>query len=439
MDIVELLGMLGRGEDSRCQFKRNVHNADSLAADMAAFSNGEGGRIIIGVNDDGSIAGLDGDDVRRLNQLISNAASQCVQPPVNPTTQNLNTDHGLVMVLEVISGLNKPYQDKNGVFWVKNGADRRKASSREEIQRMFQMGNLIHADELPVQGATAADLDMGYFSFFFQKRFGAALESQGLPLQGILRNMNLLKGDFLNVAAVLLFAESPQYKLPAFIVKAGAFDDYDLSTERYIDSRDIVGRLSDVFSQTVSFVAANLRHVQGAQGVNSLGTPEIPLAAIEEIVANALIHRDYFISSSVRVFVFPDRVEIISPGHLPNNLTVENIKSGNSNARNAVLASFANHLLPYRGYGSGISRALACYPDIDFVDDRDGNMFKATMRRQGAHVRPVGQPDAGESAAGRPDAKESAAGRSDAGESAAGQPDAGESAAGRSDAGREGL
>ena len=165
-------------------------------------------------------------------------------------------------------------------------------------------------------------------------------------------------------------------------MKAGAFDANDLSTTQYNDSRDISGKLSDVFRQTVNFIISNLRHIQGEQGVNSLGNSEIPAESIEELVSNALIHRDYFISAPVRVFVFRNRVEIISPGHLPNNLTVENIKSGNSNTRNSVLASFANHVLPYRGYGSGIIRALAKYPDIDFLDDRDGNLFKVTLKRR---------------------------------------------------------
>ncbi len=74
-------------------------------------------------------------------------------------------------------------------------------------------------------------------------------------------------------------------------------------------------------------------------------------------------------------------MEIISPGHLPNNLTVENIKSGNSNIRNPILASFATKILPYRGLGSGITRALKAYPDIHFEDDRDGNLFKVIIPR----------------------------------------------------------
>ncbi|GAI90388.1 unnamed protein product, partial [marine sediment metagenome] len=79
--------------------------------------------------------------------------------------------------------------------------------------------------------------------------------------------------------------------------------------------------------------------------------------------------------------VFTNRVEIISPGHLPNNLTVENIKSGNSNIRNPILASYATKVLPYRGLGNGIIRALRAYPDIEFYNDLDGNLFKVVIKR----------------------------------------------------------
>jgi ATP-dependent DNA helicase RecG len=376
------LSILARGEDTRHQFKKDISNGDSLAADFVAFSNGDGGKIFVGVRDtDNAITGLMSDDIRRLNQLVSNVASQNVRPAINPEIENISTENGLVMVVSIASGVNKPYQDKDGIFWMKCGADKRKATSREEIQRMFQRGNLIHADEMPVQGLTVADLDLDYFKIFFQKRFGHSLDAHDLPLPKILENMNILKDGFLNIGGALLFAKAPQYKLPSFIVKAGSFDADDLSTMNYNDSRNVEGKLADIFQQTVGFIISNLHQVQGLQGVNSVGQSEIPRESIEEIVANALIHRDYFISSPVRVFIFRNRVEIISPGHLPNNLTVENIKAGNSNTRNPILASFANHLLPYRGYGSGIIRALTKYPYIDFENDKDGNLFKVVLKR----------------------------------------------------------
>ena len=97
MEIIELMNILAQGEDSEHQFKKNMANAQSLAGEMAAFSNGNGGKIIIGVTDDGLISGLTSEDIRRLNQLISNVASQNVRPAINPATQNILTESGLIL------------------------------------------------------------------------------------------------------------------------------------------------------------------------------------------------------------------------------------------------------------------------------------------------------------------------------------------------------
>lgn len=380
METIEILTILSQGEDSLNQFKKNITNADSLAAEIVAFSNGKGGSLFIGVDDDGTVTGLSKEDIQRLNQLVSNTASQNVIPAVNPTTM-IATVHGLlILIVEVPKGINKPYQDKNGVFWVKSGADKRKATSREEIQRLFQSSGMLHADVNP-SGLTVADLDMPYFQRFFEKRYGEKLEDQALPLEQTITNMNLGNAGELNLTGALLFSKNPSTRLPVFIVKAGAFPGETITTESYLDSRDIGGKIADIFQQTLSFIFANITHVQGDQTVNSAGDPEIPRIVLEELLTNAFVHRDYFISAPIRVFVFVDRVEIISPGHLPNNLTVENIKAGNSNSRNPVLASFANQILPYRGYGSGILRALANYSFIDFIDDRDGNLFICVIQR----------------------------------------------------------
>lgn len=96
-----------------------------------------------------------------------------------------------------------------------------------------------------------------------------------------------------------------------------------MTTQTYIDSRDITGKMSDIFQQTMSFILANIKYLQGEQGVNSPGVPEISRIVFEELLVNALVHRDYFISAPVRVFIFSDRIELINPGHLPNNLTWE--------------------------------------------------------------------------------------------------------------------
>ncbi|MDD3024562.1 MAG: putative DNA binding domain-containing protein [Syntrophomonadaceae bacterium] len=387
MEATELLEIIARGEDGKHQFKANITNASGLAAEMVAFSNSGGGRIFIGVNDNGQIAGLSRADMGRLNQLVSNAASQSVYPPINPQTENvaLFTDE-LVMVVSISDGISKPYMDNSGAIWVKSGADKRKVTSREEMQRIFQNTGLLHADEMPVDGLSMADVDLDYFKAFFLKAFGEDLYQQEAPFTTLLENMNLMKNGVLNLSGTLLFTRSPQFKLPAFVVKAVSYPGIDIHASVYRDSQDIAGRLEDVFNQTMSFLTRNLHHVQMGQSVNSQGELEIPLIALEELLVNALIHRDYFISSPVRVFVFDDRIEIISPGHLPNNLTLENIKTGNSNIRNPILASFATRILPYRGLGNGVRRALREYPYIEFNDDREGNQFIVTIRRISRNV-----------------------------------------------------
>jgi ATP-dependent DNA helicase RecG len=389
MEIVELIQVLAGGEDSEHQFKRTFNNADSLAAEMIAFSNSDGGSIFIGVEDSGIISGLSTDDVHRLNQLISSTASQNVHPAINPKTHTVVTEQGVVLVISVPQGISRPYHDNTGAYWVKNGSDKRKVTSREELQRLFQSTGLIHADETLVSNTTLSDIDMDYFSEFFEKRFNTSLSEEKIPLEQIIQNMNLGKDGALNITGTLLFAKQPAAKLPVFIVKAGSFPTETLATETYLDSRDIKGKLADVFYQTVDFVLSNIHHQQYDKNVNSLGNSEIPRIVIEELVTNALVHREYFISAPVRVFVFTNRVEIISPGHLPNNLTIENIKAGNSNARNPILVSFANQILPYRGFGGGIIRALAAYPHIDLIDDREGNQFKAIIHRFPTFQPPV--------------------------------------------------
>ncbi|NHB62692.1 RNA-binding domain-containing protein [Photorhabdus sp. RW14-46] len=382
METQELLAIIARDEDSRHQFKADVNNASSLGAEMVAFSNGTGGLILIGVNNgDGSRSGLTREDIGRINQVIANAATNNVRPPINPVTENIQLPDGLVIAVHIEQGISKPYMDTQGYVWVKNGSDKRRVTAREELQRMFQEAALIHADETPVSGTSVADIDQEFFDSFFEGEYGERVEEQGISRSQLLENMNLAKNGQLNICGTLLFASRPQIRLPVFIVKAVTFPGVDIEDEHYIDSQDINGKLSDVFQKVLGFVLANIRHIQNKQSFNSLGEPEIPRIVLEELISNALIHRDYFVSAPVKVLVFADRIEIISPGHLPNNLTIENIKMGNSNIRNPILASFASKVLPYRGLGSGIKRAIKAYPDIELIDNREGNTFKAIISR----------------------------------------------------------
>ncbi|MBE9486060.1 MAG: putative DNA binding domain-containing protein [Chloroflexi bacterium] len=388
MEAIELIELLSRGEDSHTQFKQaqDIRNATSLAAEMVAFANAEGGRILIGVDDLGSIVGITQDDIRRLNNLVSNVASENVRPPINPITENLSTEQGLVMVVTIREGLSKPYADNRGVFWMKSGANKRPVTSREEIQRMMQRAGLVHADEVPVEGTTLDSLDDNHFNGFFQKQYGRsvkqALEDSSLTMARLLNNLGLAKDETLNLAGLILFGRDPQRHRPAFLVKAVSFVGNDPAGMKYRDSEDIGGCLRDMHTRTMSFITRNLRRLQGDKDFNTEGDLEIPADAIEELVVNMLLHRDYFISAPWRVMIFDDRVELISPGALPNNLTIENIRNGVSVIRNPLIASFATKELPYRGIGTGILRAMAAAPDLMLESDHERNLFIARVPRK---------------------------------------------------------
>ena len=279
--------------------------------------------------------------------------------------------------------IDKPYFDKDGVIWLKTGADKRRVNSKEELRRLFQISAQFYADELPTQ-AGVDKLDKLRFRDFLREVYNQEYPDSSEEMVRLLQNMNLATEDgHLNLAGVLMFAEQPEWITPQFVVKAIRYPGNKIHVTDYVDTEDFAGPLSKVFDDTLAFVMRNLHKVQAGRGVNAPGLPEVPISVFEELLVNALVHRDYLISAPIRLFIFDNCIEIISPGHLPNNLTVEKILSGNSNIRNPILVSYvAKGLLPYHGLGSGIKRALDAWPQIDFVDDHEGNLFTATVHRK---------------------------------------------------------
>ena len=164
--------------------------------------------------------------------------------------------------------------------------------------------------------------------------------------------------------------------------KAIRFPGNSIHVTDFLDSEDFAGPIRKQFDGAMAFVLRNLHKVQAGRGVNAPGVPEIPPVVFEELLVNALVHRDYLVSAPIRLFIFDNRIEIISPGHLPDNLTVDKIRAGNSNIRNPIIVSHvAKGLLPYRGLASGIQRAMESWPKIELADDREGCLFKATILR----------------------------------------------------------
>ena len=378
----ELRLQIKSGEDSTHQFKADIHNPESLAAEMVALANANGGTIYLGVDDDGKIIGLTFDDVIRLNNMISNVASQLVRSPLIVQTENVPVaNERIVICLHIPEGIDKPYFDKNGVIWFKSGSDKRRINSKEELRRIFQMSKQFFADEIETN-ATVEDIDKHTLENFLRQAYATTYPENNSDLERLLKNMHLVGNNGnLNFACVLMFAKHPQWILPQFGFKAMYCFGNDLATSQYLDSEDFDGSLQLIYKQALAFIMRNIRKRQKGS-VNEPGVPEIPPGVFEELLVNAIVHRDYFINAPIRLLVFDNRIEIISPGHLPNNLTVANILTGNTNIRNPILVSYvAKGLLPYKGLGSGILRAKNLYPEIDFIDDRKSDIFKAVIHR----------------------------------------------------------
>ncbi|MGF1529778.1 MAG: RNA-binding domain-containing protein [Puniceicoccaceae bacterium] len=369
MDEFNLREVLLKGEDSTRQFKRQINGQDHLAKEIVAFLNTRGGRIFVGVEDDGSISGITPEASLSLANTISNACTQSINPPCSVLTFNVPTTEGMVVVIEVPDGADKPYQDLEKQFWVKKGADKRRVTERTELRRMFQGGHVTYADASPVPGTSLEDLDLAAIRSFYEERFPAEqLSDDAAEMVRQLQGIRLMVGDRLGIAGVLLFAKTPSVLLPEFTIKAVWFKGTDRGGNEYHDSRRFEGTLQSQYEQGMAFFSRWNGRVQEGS-FNAPGRMEVPPFVFEEVLVNALVHRDYFIADSIKLFIFDDRIEVRSPGTLPNSLTEEEALRGIGRDRNPLLLSLAYQLMNYRGSRSGLKRVRAAIPDVQLQND----------------------------------------------------------------------
>jgi ATP-dependent DNA helicase RecG len=382
MDQDFIKTLISKGETSSVQFKLNVSNEHSIAQEIVAFSNTKGGTILIGVDDKSwEIAGLTDNDLRRLTNLLVNAANEHIKPPVFIETETEIVDDKKIIIVSIPEGNDKPYKDKDGVIFLKNGANKRKVVNNEEILRLLSQGKNLSADELPVNQVSITDIDKEKFDEYFIREFKIEYEKLGLSYENALKAKRVIKDGKITLAGFLFFGKNPQRIKPALCIKCVAFYGNSLGGSEYRDSRDITGTIPLLYDEGMAFFKRNLLHTQQGQNFNTQGILEISEIAIQELLENALIHRDYIKNAPIRLLIFDNRIEIISPGSLPNSLTVEEVKYGNPVVRNNLMVSFAMYTLPYRGLGSGLKRAFEQQPNIELYNDTEGEQFKVIIPR----------------------------------------------------------
>ncbi|OQW98536.1 MAG: ATP-dependent DNA helicase RecG, partial [Desulfobacteraceae bacterium A6] len=220
------------------------------------------------------------------------------------------------------------------------------------------------------------------FREYFKKEFNSSIEEKGLTFEKALKAKKVLRNEKLTLAGLLFFGNNPQNIKPAFCVKAVSFFGNSISGKDYRNKpQDLEGTIPDLFDKGIKFIESNLRHIQKKQNFNSIGILEISRDALVEILVNALVHRDYLKNAPIRILIFDSRVEIISPGKLPNSLTVEEAIFGNPVIRNPQLVKFSFHTMPFSGIGTGLTRALEEQPNIELINDVEGEQFVVKIPR----------------------------------------------------------
>ena len=403
----DILKQIKAGEVSGVQFKERILDKYDIACELVAFSNSHGGKLVVGIKDKtGETNALSYSEVQETTNLLSDIASENVVPSILIKIDTVEVEDGNLVIATVKEGLNKPYHDNKGIVWVKNGADKRKVFDNAELAEMMTDCGSFAPDEAGVRDATVNDLDATTIKQFLGNRFERVLEKKGLTgdafneasldmicsaiakghdCEKILRNLRFIRPDgTLTVAAMLLFGKYTQRWMPMMTAKCICFAGNSIGSKVFrdkVNDADMEGNLLHQYDTIMDFFTRNLHNVQVGDEFNSMGKLEIPYTSLVEFTVNSLVHRSLNMKAPVRIFIFDNRVEIHSPGALPNGLTIEDIKAGTSMPRNMFLFNNAIYLLPYTGVGSGITRALDEDVNVTFMNNDKAQEFVITVWR----------------------------------------------------------
>jgi ATP-dependent DNA helicase RecG len=425
MNKTELLEVIHNGENSGVEFKRDTEDNRSLAKELVAFANLQGGRVLLGVEKNRTVFGLTrfdpgtgtGDTPRsydRLEEWIMQACRDKIRPEIIPYFEVIrDVEPGLdVAVVEIERGwrAHHVWHDQHRTYYIRVGSLSREASP-EELERLFQQRGAFRLEIRPVPGSSIADLDRRRLSEYF-----ARVRSQSIPSdtptaewheraeaesrredesrwreifdlrlrewreeqlrawESLLVNTELLdSGDRhpATVAGLLLFGKNPKRYLPQSGIDAAAYDgpekDYAARERTALRGPMVVLRAADattletgLVEQAVEFVrrntSVNAKLVNGARREDRWDYPE---EAVREAVVNALVHRDYLLSGTdIELSVYSDRLEVISPGRLPNGITAERMRIGCRAARNQLLKDTMRDYGYLEHMGMGVPRKI---------------------------------------------------------------------------------
>ena len=426
----ELLEIIANGENSGVEFKRDDIRPEQLAKEIVALVNFQGGRILLGVEDNGAISGLQRPDIE---EWVMNVAADKVHPLVLPFYEEVNMgEAGRVAVLTFPQGNSKPYVRRHKgaeEIFIRVGSTSR-AATREQQMRLYEIGGMLHTEALPVSRTSSADLDWVRIENYFldiirdpvlqdnPETWGRRWAMTGRAMVGRdmvvnleavehhLANLGFLiePGGMCTVAGMVLFGKQPRRHLKQAGLRVFAFSgktkEYQAKLDLIMDApltarfdvrdggRHVVDDgLTEKFLQAIDpFITEEPNRITG--GLRREKNRLYPIEAIREIVINALVHRDWTRSVDIEVGLYEDRLEVISPGGLHNSMTVEKMIAGLRYSRNTVLMETMRDYgyVDYRGMGirSKVLPLLKAHkhPEPSFEANEDH--LKTTLYRKRA-------------------------------------------------------
>lgn len=387
MDLREVLQRCKKGENLRTEFKQWPIHSDDLAAEITAFANTDGGQIFIGIDDTGNLIGIGGENIDNLSKFVDNVAFNNCEPPVTVIQETVRDEKGnIILIINIPKGSQRPYKTNRGIYNVRTSSGRRQAS-REELLRLFQAAESLYYDETPIFRSTMEDLDEKALESLLELVKEQGIDTAGISRDRLLQNWHLvddIKGEkHPTFTGVLFLAANPQAFIPYSYVSALRVPGNDISIEP-IDQKHFEGRLIDIYHDIMRFFGIHLMRSHQIKGTGPEVKVEIPVEVLREAIVNAFAHRDYTISSPIRIIIYNDRIEIRTPGSLPNTVDIDALKFGVHVLRNPSIYNIFLKVGLVTDAGSGIPRMVRLLKQANNTEPdfkMEGNEFITIIPR----------------------------------------------------------
>ncbi len=375
MTHTELLEIIKNGENSGVEFKRDVVESYALAKELVALANLRGGMVLLGAEDDGSISGLTRPNIE---EWVMTTCRDKIRPPLIPFFEIVrDVEPGKdVAVIRVTRGydVHSVWNNNRNLYYVRVGTQSRDPSP-EELGQLFQQRGTFRAELRPVSGAVLNDLDrrrlQDYLNHIRQQETPPIEDDAAW--QTLLINTEIMGEEGVTVAGMLLFGRTPNRFLPYAGIDAAAFPgkEKDYVARERMGLRGPMAPLlgsgpensiveNGLVEQALEFVKRNTPVAaileNNARRIERLAYPP---EVVREAIVNALVHRDYLLTSTdIELAVYSDRLEVVSPGRLPNGITPERMRTGCRAARNQLLKDVMRDYGYLEHMGMGIPRKI---------------------------------------------------------------------------------